>query len=283
LKDTISIYNHYHNGDVFYSRVLIKILSKKFNINYYHNLPPFLLSDLDNLNEIKGIPEKFPINDTLLNEKIINSWIGQQGRIFINFVHYGCCFENYLGLCNQICEFYGIDIDNYEDILPSINYIKLPNIELIENKCNIIMSDYEKKVLISNGNVNSGQSLNFDFHNVINTLSTEFSKILFLTTEPINSKNNNVICTDTITEIKPDLLQISYISTKCDIIIGRASGPYCFSQVKENLMDPNKTFISFCDSYHEGKYYDKQNSKFIWSNNYNEENIIHIIRQNLIN
>ena len=44
---------------------------------------------------------------------------------------------------------------------------------------------------------------------------------------------------------KFDLNEISYLSLFCDTIIGRASGPYVFTQVKENLYNPNKTFLAF--------------------------------------
>jgi hypothetical protein len=42
-----------------------------------------------------------------------------------------------------------------------------------------------------------------------------------------------------------DLNEISYLSTFCDIIVGRSSGPFTFSNVKENIFDGNKAFLCF--------------------------------------
>lgn len=283
MKEKITLYNHFHNGDIFFSRVIINLLSEKFNIDYYHNLSPTLLCDIENLNEFNGVPTTYSLHGTSPENHIVNTWIGQQGMIFVSFVHKGCSFENYLEMCKRICNFYGITIGEDENILPSINYSKIPNISSIITSTDELISKYQKVILISNGDVHSAQSYNFSFNNIINRLSSEFPKILFLITEPIPTVNTNIVSTNNLTQVRPDLLQISYISTKCDVIVGRASGPYCFSQVKENLLNPNKTFISFCNTYNEGKYYDNQKSKFIWSNDYNEENMYNTIKQTLIN
>ena len=144
-----------------------------------------------------------------------------------------------------------------------------------------MVKNYRKTVLISNGFVHSSQSQNFNFENIINHLSNEYNDILFFITENINTNNPNVVFTGDLTNILPDLLHISYISTKSDVIIGRASGPFCFSQIKENLLDINKTFICFSYRYHDGKYYDNQKSKFLWSGDFSFDNIINTIKTNL--
>ena len=41
--------------------------------------------------------------------------------------------------------------------------------------------------------------------------------------------------------------EISYLSTFCDLIIGRNSGPFCFASNKENINSINKTFYAFND------------------------------------
>jgi hypothetical protein len=40
-----------------------------------------------------------------------------------------------------------------------------------------------------------------------------------------------------------DLNEISYLSTFCNMIIGRGSGPQTFSITKRNLNDPDKIFV----------------------------------------
>lgn len=284
MKETITLYNHFHNGDVFFSRVMINILSKKYNIRYYHNQRMPLLNDIENLEEISGIPNSYyPANETFISQNIINTWIGQNNMMYLNSVNVnsGCTFENYFTLCKMISDSYNIELSDVEEYLPQVDYDKLPNITNVVDTIKELKLLYNKIVLISNGNVKSNQSENFDFTPIINQLSNDYSDILFLTTQSIGAANKNVLSIDTITKIVPDLLLISYISTECDIIVGRASGPFCFSQTKENLLNPNKTFISFNHRYSEGKYYQNQKSKFVWSNDYSYDNVLEIIKLNL--
>ena len=280
MKNNIILYNHFHNGDIFFARMLINILIEKYDITFYHNLKTPLLNDIDGVNEINGIPEILPIHDNYLDKFLVNTWIGQKGMIYVSKINNGCTFENYVVLCKEISNFYSIEIGEVEDLIPDINFQNLNGLDIIDDKLNSF-GQFKKRVLISNGPVLSQQSINFDFTEIINEISNKHKDILFIVTEPINSHNINVICSDVLTSAKPDLLYISYISTKCDIIIGRASGPHTFARIKRNLMDSNKTFISFNHTYSEGKFYENQKSKFIWSNNYTYENIINTINQNI--
>ena len=73
------------------------------------------------------------------------------------------------------------------------------------------------------------------------------------------------------------MLEISYISTFCDVIIGRASGPHCFTHTKENLLNTKKTFISICNNKNEGIWFDESEAKQVWTNNYDFDNVFNII------
>jgi len=77
-----------------------------------------------------------------------------------------------------------------------------------------------------------------------------------------------------------DLNEISYLSTFCDVIIGRGSGPYCFSHVKKNIFNENKTYISVCSDKNNGVIYQGKATN-IWSNNYNQNEIIKLIKKEL--
>jgi len=281
MKDKMILYNHFHNGDIFFSRIIIRALIDYYDINYYHNLNTPLLIDIDGLVEFSGIPN-FPINDCEAKNKIVNTWIGQKNMSYVNAVNHGCSSANYFKLCTDILDELSVTHDYDEEyLLPTINY------SLIEKPDNVInlVSDntFRKKILFSNGDVHSGQSSNFNFEPIIEFLSEKHSDVLFLLTQKTNINKENVIHTCDLTEIKPDLLLISYISSFCDIIVGRASGPYCYSQTKENLLSEDKTFIAFCGNINEGKFYDKLKSNFVWSNNYSNNNIIGIIDSELKN
>jgi hypothetical protein len=283
MKKNITLYNHFHYGDIFYARFLINLLKDNFNITFHHQLKPNLLCDIENIVEIPNIPNEFPLHETLFESNIINTWIGSNNFIYLNQVYHGCCIENYALLCKKITDYYGItfDYNNYEDFLPTINFEKLKDIDLISDILDNLLKKYLKIVLISNGDVKSGQSINFDFTDIINNISSTNPEILFLVTEQINTTQSNVITTSSITNKESDLLEISYISSKCDVIIGRASGPYTYSLIKENLLNPDKKFITFNNQYHEGKFYNNQKSQYIWSNNYSFDNIINTINENI--
>jgi hypothetical protein len=284
MKEDINIYNHFHNGDIFYARVLINGLVEKYNVNFYHNLSSPLLSDMDGVSEISGVPHHFDIHMNDLQNRNVNSWIGQQNMIFVNTQIPGCSFENYFHLVKIILNHYNLEINpNEEYYLPTVNYEKILNYESVSRRMSEIKSKYNKIILISNGNVNSGQAINVDLSGAIVALANNNPSSLFLTTTPINHNHPNIIDTSSLTNANPDLLQISLISTFCDIIVGRASGPYCYTHTKENLLNPNKTYISFSNNPNEGVWYKNSKAKQIWSPDFNLNNIFITINNEINN
>jgi hypothetical protein len=282
MKEKINVYNHFHNGDIFYSRMLINGLIKKFDINFYHNLTAPLLSDIDGLTEIVGIPPNFNIHTNDLQNKNVNAWMGQQNMIFVNTSIPGCSFENYFEIVKLILNNYEIDIELDEEFyLPTINKEKIFGNENITTFMENLKLSYNKIILLSNGNVNSGQSVNVDLTNLITRLSDNHPDKVFLVTQDILTNSTNIINTSSITKIQPDLLQISLISSFCDIIVGRASGPYCFTHTKENLLNPNKTYISFSNNVNEGVWYKNTKATQKWSPDFNIENMYSLINNEL--
>jgi hypothetical protein len=284
MKKDIVLYNHCHNGDIFYSRILVNILIKHFNVTYYHRLRRPLFKDLTEVNEVIGIPKECEMDNTNLESYIVNTWIGQKGYIYINNqVIPGCSFNNHFKLVKDICDFYKISLtNNLEDYLPTIIYEKLPQHNKIIEQLNFLKSKYKLIILVCDGEVQSSQSYNFNFLPIIELLSINNTDCLFLSTNQLYPNNNNVINTHSqITEELPDLLEISLISNYCDIIIGRASGPFCFTHTKNNFNSPNKTFISFTHHESEGVFYSEGDNKSVWSNNFNYDNIIEIIQKEI--
>jgi hypothetical protein len=285
-KETINLYNYFHNGDILFARMVTNLLKTKFNVKFHHNLTPPLFQDMPEVEEFSNIPSEFNSPDHFLDSlqfNAINTWLGQGGMRYLNRVNAGCSFENHMELAKEICNNFGIVIHDIEEHLPTVNFSNLPKFELINSEMLSYKEKFRKIVLVSNGDVHSSQSHNFDFYPLIVQLSSDFPDVLFLCTKSINCINNNMINVDTITQIIPDLLYISQISTFCDVIIGRASGPYCFSQIKENLLDRNKTFIAFSYNANEGKFYSKLKANFVWSNNFDYNDMRNIIKNNLIN
>lgn len=281
MKTKIKLYNHYHYGDIFYSRMMIELLKKDHDIEFYHNLKKPLLSDIEGVTEINGIPGDFPIGTSRTSEGIINCWMGQYNGSFLNKVNLGCSWENYMYMYSSIVKELGYDIPSDFDVLPKLYKENLEDYQIIENKVLTLKKNYERVVLISNGMIHSGQAHILSLDKIIEKLSSENSDKLFFTTQKVNITNTNVINVYDITNKSPDLIQISALSTFCDVIIGRASGPYCYTQNSENLLDESKTFLGFSLRLEESKFYDNMKSKFDGSTTSNVDEIYEIIKKNI--
>jgi hypothetical protein len=285
MKKNIILYNHFHNGDIFYSRILVNILLKYFNITYYHNLKSPLFEDLPEISEIVGIPSEFSIHGTNLHGGILNTWIGQNNMHYVTHQPIpGCSFNNHFKLVSDICNFYGIDVsDNLNSYLPVVNESNINDSSLMIEKIQNILNKYKLVILVCDGNVNSGQSHNFNFVPMITEIANNNPDCLFLSTNQTYIGVGNVITIyPEITKKLPDLLNISVLSKYCNIIIGRASGPVCFTHTKDNFNDSNKTFISFSFNESEGIFYYEGINKNVWTNNMEYGNMKTII-QNEIN
>jgi hypothetical protein len=64
-----------------------------------------------------------------------------------------------------------------------------------------------------------------------------------------DSELNNIVFTDDIFQQECDINEIAYLSTKCTLIVGKNSGPYMFTHIKENIIDSSKIFISLSHNY----------------------------------
>jgi hypothetical protein len=271
---SIKLFNNYHNGDIFYSRLITQNLKDLFDIEYYHSTPLSQFEDFKNVKEY-GNSLLHSSNSTSF---IFDTWVGQNNAEFLKDTL--CSFYTGKKILINIFNKLGLSIPKDEDLIPYVDYDNLKNIDEVKNK----LSNYDGfliKILISNNNVQSGQSLNFDFNPIINTLSDMYPNYLFLITNPTSIKKDNVIYIKNITGNDFDLLYISFISTKCDIIIGRASGPFCYCHVKENLLDKNKTFISLTHNEIEGVWFKESNAKQIWTNNYDNNHIVNLINNEI--
>jgi len=252
MQNHINLFNHYHYGDIFYSRTLIKpLIENGFIVNFYHNLNYGILEDIENCNEFSKI--------TIPNDSI-NTWLGQSGALDEN----GCSFNAHKNLSLKVLKNLGIENINEQDLLPEIYFDNLSGKEKIDSL--LSYANNRKIVLVCNGEVNSGQSNYIDFNLILNYLSSKYPNFLFVTTSPINFYSENLLFIGDYTKKIPDLLLIGYLSKFCDIIIGRASGPVCYTHTKQNLMNPNKTYISFTVREHEGKWYCRSKAKQIWTN-----------------
>lgn len=274
-------FNNFHNGDIHLSRNFIIDIMKKIkcdSYSYHHKNDSSLLKDIVNLNYINKVEFNQLSNEQIVrkgDDLIINTWIGQQNFKYLNN---RCSLYSYYKCFCDIYQILNINIENIEYYVPDIDwsYIEKNAID------DFILKYDKKKVLISNGLTESGQSKNFDFDIIIDRLLTDFKDIIFIVTAPSSIKSDNLFYTSNIINLKSDLNEISYLSNFCETLIGRSSGPFTFCYTKDNLMNEKKKFISFSQSRLDSVWYQESKCNFIWSNNYDMENIYNTIKQNLI-
>jgi len=136
-----------------------------------------------------------------------------------------------------------IKLEDIEYYIPSIDF-KYFNTSLID--LNLKDFNYDKYVYISNGDTVSNQSDNEELSSYIINLSNRYKNYLFITSNEFENNSGNIIPSKLLigSDGFNDLNENAYITTKCDIIIGRDSGPFTFSIIKDNILtDKKQTFI----------------------------------------
>jgi hypothetical protein len=294
---SVIFYNNWHNGDIFVSREFVRhIVNKKINDKcfYYHMNSNKLLKDiytLEIINELFG--EK---KDTILYKKdkdniYINTWYRAGNDD--SFKKYGITIFTLFNNFKEIIQKnFDEVIDDPSDFIPDPDYNNLIDVNAINDF--VFNLTNKKRVLISNNNVLSGQSSNFDFDEIIFKLANKFQDIdFFITNETkkyISLKNVFYFknCISVLDEC--NLNEIGYFSLFCDVIIGRLSGPETFCYNFDNLTDKSKTFINFFVNdkmYGDGSfgissiYSDVARAKFVYSCDFNIDSVIKIIDKEL--
>jgi len=249
----IIFFNHFHKGDTHTHKEFVRQLKnelKDFEFEYYTNNPQKLLDELEI--KITGNPNQFDKSKPLYkngNTLCVNTWVGCFWDVFCKHggINMHTLYEQWGKLFAAINKTFGTSITlkpNMEDYLPKINY-NLLNTAHVDNFLEYRKSRF--KVLICNNEPHSGQSFISDMTNIINQLADEFEHVDFYCTNSIETTTDNIFFTNEITKFADgcDLLELSYLSTKVNVIVGKNSGPYVFCETYDNYMDPSKTFISF--------------------------------------
>lgn len=258
MWDNVCFYNYFHNGDIHLSRNYIKFLIKNVaSKNYYivHENSPRLLQDLPvKYLPLRWDPVNFPEMANIPNYKVllnrgnienivyshnktlfINTWIGKNHRKYVPISVSGeGLHHSYLDTVIELN--LDVTMPSIEKFIPTVDYSKYHCDDIdfyIDRSKNI------KKVLICNGDVHSGQSENFNFSPIIHQLSDKFPQVHFIVTDQhvhgLPDKPNIMTSADIIKQEHGggDLVEHSYLGKFCDIIVGRASGPFEFCKTQE--------------------------------------------------
>lgn len=283
MYKNIIFYNHFGAGDIFESREFVKEISRQIkseNYFYAHGKNPRILLDLPFLKYITVDEECQSMTAVRENKEanslLINTWIGRDGKYVLPGI--GCTVEM---LYKMYEDMLGIKLRGSPiDYIPSIDY-SYYDISKITNFFNTEHT-YKKYIYISNGNVQSCQAENFDFTPSILELSKRHPNFLFFVTQPIDNTSDNVLDANSLVDVQGfNLNEFSYLSTFCDVLIGRNSGPHVFSWVSQNCFDKSKLNITFsyrpeCAHF---VYKSEIPMKLFWSPAIQTENIVETIER----
>jgi hypothetical protein len=294
MFDNVYFYNTFHNGDIHHSRNFVKDIMKKISSNnyyYLHNNNSEILKDIpdlkydksfisfDNWNLITKYPIHFNNMITHINNDLyINTWVGQSNFITSNNLNRNrnnryCSLYSHYELYEDIFNKLNIKIEDIEYYIPEIDYNYIQKKEIDD-----FVSNKNKIVFVSN-NIPQTVRIELDINNVVYRLSNEFNNVTFVLTNILNDKiiKDNVYYVSDIIKLKFDLNEISYLSKFCDILVGKPSGPYCFSFIKENLKDKNKNFLTISNNIYDMFYFESK-SNMIFIENHTEEYLYKKIR-----
>lgn len=266
----ICFFNHWHNGDVFSAKGYIQDLIRQ--------LPQFHIqhAQLNNAKTMIDLPCEHIHTDNLpheINDRIryhdvngvfyINTWVGAYGNAVIpageHHANYPSLYTMWMHIYDTIDNLFGVNLQRTQNIMQYIPatdwtpYNTKPAIEFAGNK--------DRIVLFCNGLVRSTQSNLGVMNDIVEQLSHDYPTISFVCTtkfDTSNFVNKNVFFTDDIFANTPngDINEIAFLSTKCEMIVGKNSGPFMFTHVRENFLSEEKAFFSCShrpsDSYAHG-------------------------------
>jgi hypothetical protein len=246
----ICFFNHKHNGDIFHSKSFVNEIVNSIDaeFSYAHSNHPNLLKDLkieyeiipDISNSVRFLEDE----DTLY----VNTWIGSyfvEGEKYYGECTLRFSYEMFSKIYDELNKRFNtnLKLSSIENYIPTIDYSKFD----ILNIENYIKTDTNKKILFCNGPCLSGQCRYYgDMNPIINSLAKKYQDITFIVTHKIDTDLKNIKFTNDIIKVSEcDLNEIGYLSTFCDIIIGRNSGPFCFSTNTQNINNSNTIFYAF--------------------------------------
>ena len=255
----ITFFNHFHNGDLHISREFVrKIMQRAQSINpnitfsYAHTNDPGLLSDIpnlayENLNSL-GL-NQFENLTNRSGTVFINTWYAQQNYRYMNIhgMTLDCLYEAFNDSCKALWGFGLEDLSNDpSSFIPTIDYSKF----YIHEAEAWLAQHPQKKILVSNGQAMSGQATNFPMAPIISELAQIHQDKIFILSNQEGSSYlpPNVVYSKDIIK-KPtgsDLNENSFLTTFCDVIVGRASGAFSYAWTQQNMLQRKVKFVCFC-------------------------------------
>jgi hypothetical protein len=255
----VVFFNHFHNGDIHLSRGFVRqIINKVQQIDpnvqfaFGHKNASNLLIDIPNLsfdsNVMSIIRGEHAGIHTVGDTVYINTWYGQQNFKYMN--RYGIAMDTLYSIYNDACKsLWGFSLEDISTdpsiFFPTIDYSKYET----EAAKTWLDANPMKKIFVSNGMPLSDQAHYFALTPIIDTLSKKHpDKMFILSNNDGHPGSANIIHSSQIIQKEGnDLNENSFISSYCDVIIGKSSGSFTFAMTHENYFKRNINILAFCN------------------------------------
>jgi len=242
----IVFFNYYHYGDIHQSRSFIRwMVSKELGEKYYisQRMKNHVLQDIPELEmvDFSFVEEKGLSHDSesrvIDGDLFINTWVGQRKAL--------CTLDSHRGLFSDVLrKFVGIDLDSDKTYLPLIDYEYYD----IDKARDFMTRRNRPAVLIVNGDVLSGQSVNFSFNPVVEKLATYNEDVDFYLTDEtsrIEGFENVFYTRDVIGKDGCDLNENAFIGENSNLVVGRSSGVYTYVIGEKTVNDHIFSLLCF--------------------------------------
>ncbi len=244
----ICFYNEGHIGDLLLNLPFIKLLIDKYPDNEYYQyrygagttFHDSLIMGVGGLSYTEKMDGDINIPTWMCNKEYAE-WVAADDYPLVDH------FSVQEFYWEKIYKKHGFDIDIPADLGINYNFLlDARSKKLIE----AFSTTKKKKILIFNQQTRSGQSDNQDYRSYLVRVANIFSDCEFLYTnyEEIDKKlilDNNLFHTpDIFGNYDCDIIHNAYLSLYCDIIVGRANGPFMYSAMhNNNTLNNDKVII----------------------------------------
>ncbi len=244
----ICFYNEGHIGDLLLNLPFIKLLIDKYPDNEYYQyrygtgttFHDSLIKGVGGLSYTEKMDGDINIPTWMCNKEYAE-WVAADDYPLVDH------FSVQEFYWEKIYKKHGFDIDIPADLGINYNFLlDARSKKLIES----FSTTKKKKILIFNQQTRSGQSDNQDYRSYLVRVANIFSDCEFLYTnyEEIDKKlilDNNLFHTpDIFGNYDCDIIHNAYLSLYCDIIVGRANGPFMYAAMhNSNILNKDKVII----------------------------------------
>jgi hypothetical protein len=254
----VVFFNNFAFGDLHVSRGLVRAtmqLLPDVQFGYVHHRGPDVLADIPRLTLLKqDLPREVDVRETVRavvdDTLYVNTWYCAGGDQFTRRYDSRCCFDVLYDMFEEMLqEHFSMRLVRQfqpESLFPTIDYGCFD----IASASEFLAQETRPIVLVCNGDVTSGQAENFDLGGHVREVAAKMPQYVFvLTSKDWRMPTDNVLYSSDIIRKEPgrcDINEVSFLSSKASLIIGRASGPFTFAVTQQNLFEREPSWLCFC-------------------------------------